>query len=148
MPPTDGRAQLSCRSCDQNIMAWGPNFHDFYVFFTFGPDVCPNAAPDRRDTAHLRGAPDAQHNRAGQTGPRRAVLKLQIFVHFFGGVRSGFVLPLLMQGGPSWGGPEIYIFSIFFAFYMKSFKNHRNILPVMIIFMILCRNPGDRALRA
>ena len=111
MPPTDGRAQRPCTSCDQKYSVRVTKFRVFSIFLTFDPDARPNAAPDRRDTTHLGGTPDAQHNRTAQTGLRRAVLKIQSFVRFLGGVWSGFVLPLLMQGGPSWGGPEIFIFT-------------------------------------
>ena len=85
----------------------------FVIFQCFFPDVRPDAPPDRRDTTHLGRAPEAHYRRTGQTGPRRAVRNVHSFVRILGGVWSGFVLPLLIRGGPSWGGPEIHFLNNF-----------------------------------
>ena len=42
----------------------------FMDFSKFRQVVLPNAAPLRRGTTHIGGAPDAHHKRAGQTDLR------------------------------------------------------------------------------
>ena len=85
----------------------------FGTFSTFGPVVLPNAPPDLDDTTHPGHPPDAQHNPTGQSGLRSTVRAILNSFPFFGRGRTGFVLTLLMQNTPSWGGPEIIFFIVF-----------------------------------
>ena len=45
---------------------------DFCDFFNFGSVVLPNPTPGPHNTTGTGKAPDAQHTRPGQAGPRYA----------------------------------------------------------------------------
>ena len=66
-------------------------------FSKFRQVVLPNAAPLRRGTTHIGGAPDAHHKRAGQTDLRCPVPNFYNFLRKIGGVFGGFILTFVNQ---------------------------------------------------
>ena len=69
-------------------------FMDFSKFRTV---ILPNAAPPRRGTTHIGGAPDAHHTKVGQTDLRCPVPHLQSFLRKNGWVFGGLVLTFVNQ---------------------------------------------------